>query len=234
MLKNDGFERLDLSVEPRSITLLLYLISLLFFFEPLLLLLLLLLFFGVGCSIFIGIGRLGDGLEWLDTSSADGDDTLFEFSWTGRSGNRTGILFSGSVGRSNACCAFGNRPAHNPGNGACGLFGKRRCQSGYGPKPCGNNGAEPGNTINGLCRDAIGNCGIFDPRNDWFERVTGVGGDDNELERCEFTGCGSLQYCLCLDNDAAVPKLCVHFSHRICTRQSACIRLWRHKFENCV
>lgn len=39
---------------------------------------------------------------------------------------------------------------------------------------------------------------------------------------------------LCLDSDVTVLNDWPHLTHLICMRQSACIRLWRHRFENCV
>lgn len=121
-----------------------------------------------------------------------------------------GDLPSESVGRSNGgCAAVGKRS----GNGACaGLFGKKRCQSGYGGNP-GVKNCEPGNIKNGLGREAIvGICGTLDPKNDGFECVAVVGGDDNELE-CV---CWAVADCvpevvsqnrLCFDSDVTVEKL---------------------------
>lgn len=37
---------------------------------------------------------------------------------------------------------------------------------------------------------------------------------------------------LCFDNDVTVLNDCPHLTHLICMRQSACMRLCRHKFEN--
>lgn len=39
---------------------------------------------------------------------------------------------------------------------------------------------------------------------------------------------------LCFDSEVTVLKLWPHLLHFICIRQSACMRLWRHKLENCV
>lgn len=39
---------------------------------------------------------------------------------------------------------------------------------------------------------------------------------------------------LCFDKDVTVEKDWPHLTHLICIRQSACIRLWRQRFENCV
>lgn len=39
---------------------------------------------------------------------------------------------------------------------------------------------------------------------------------------------------LCFERDVTVEKDWLHLTHLICIRQSACIRLWRQRFENCV
>lgn len=38
----------------------------------------------------------------------------------------------------------------------------------------------------------------------------------------------------CLLRDEVVLNICPQSLHLICVRQSACMRLWRHRLENCV
>lgn len=42
------------------------------------------------------------------------------------------------------------------------------------------------------------------------------------------------QNLLCLLRDVTVENAWPHSGHLICCLQSACIRLWRHRLENCV
>lgn len=125
-----------------------------------------------------------------------------------------------------ACSAF---VGFGKSKGKCGewLGGNIFCNAEYGGKPGGKN--EPpserpenmnGNGLGGV--DIAAAAGI--------SRTAPVGvespGDKPELDES--------QKRLCLDKDVTVPKVWPHFVHLICIRQSACIRLCRHRFENCV
>lgn len=173
--------------------------------------------FGLLLFKLIGIGLAGEGLKWLEASSAIGGETLTDWA---------DDMCRGGVRRSKSMQAFWGNGGLEKSNGKAGgcavLVENMSGRPWYGAKPGGKNAGGPCRNI----RKGFGGGGVVIVFVSW--------------DTCWCCCCGwppelvESQKRLCLDSDVTVLKLCPHFVHLICIRQSACIRLWRHKFENCV
>lgn len=164
-----------------------------------------------------GAGRAGDGFMLVDASSACDGDNLCPLLCDWVMLNLVGVFLStiSIDGISKLCLGKSKGKC-----GACAeLGGKIPCRPGNGENPGGKNDAwlrsikyGLGGVVmaDGICCD----CCCWD----WLLETVPVESQNR----------------LCFDNDVTVLKLWPHLLHLICIRQSACIRLWRHKFENCV
>lgn len=167
-----------------------------------------------------GVGRAGDGFMLLDASSACDGDNLRPLLCDWVMLSLVGVFLSTTSidGISKLC--FGN--SKGKWGAWAELGGKIPCRPGNGAKPGGKNdgwlrsiryGFGGVVIADGICCDCCWDCWLLE----WLPP------DPVESQKR-----------LCFDNDVTVLKLWPHLLHLICMRQSACIRLWRHKFENWV
>lgn len=164
-----------------------------------------------------GVGRAGDGFILLEASSAaDGDS--FRPLWPAILSFVGVFLSTISIDGISKLC-LGNS------KGKCGacdeLGGKIPWRPANGGKPGGKNDGWLRSIKYGFGGVVIADGICCDCCCDWL------------LEWFPLDPVES-QNRLCFDSDVTVLKLCPHLLHLICMRQSACIRLWRHRFENCV